>query len=165
MPEKIACTQNKGENIAFQLTQRRYRGFTLRHPKEKINHLGFTLIELLVVIVIMGLLMSLVAPSMFSKVDTTKVKTAIAQMQMINTALDTYRLDLGQYPENLRELINSSSDRWDGPYLPKNIPEDPWGNPYQYQIDDNNPLVFKLMSLGADGKEGGEGQNKDIIHE
>jgi general secretion pathway protein G len=80
---------------------------------------GFTLIELLIVIVILGLLMSLVAPAMFSKVDSTKEKTARAQMQMIETALDTYRLDMGDYPTQLKDLVQSDSVGWDGPYMPK----------------------------------------------
>ena len=80
---------------------------------------GFSLIELLIVIVILGLLMSLVAPTMFSKVDSTKIKTARAQMQMMQTALDTYRLDMGEYPKNINDLIQSDQPGWDGPYLPK----------------------------------------------
>ena len=78
---------------------------------------GFTIIELLIVVVIMGLLMSLVAPTMFSKVDSTKISTARAQMQMLRTSLDTYRLDMGDYPENLSALRKSSGKDWGGPYL------------------------------------------------
>jgi general secretion pathway protein G len=90
---------------------------------------GFTLIELLIVIVILGLLMSLVAPAMFSKVDSTKEKTARAQMQMIETALDTYRLDMGDYPTQLKDLVQSDSVGWDGPYMPKKFPVTPGGMP------------------------------------
>ena len=97
------------------------------------NKAGFTLIELLIVIVILGLLMSLVAPTMFSKVDSTKIKTAKAQMQMLQTALDTYRLDMGDYPKQLGELIQSDKAGWDGPYLPKRLPLDPWSNSYSYK--------------------------------
>ena len=91
---------------------------------------GFTLIEILIVIVIMGLLISLVAPTLFSKVSSSQRKTTMAQMQMISTALDTYRLDIGKYPENLQELRRSDRPGWDGPYMPRDIPADPLGNPY-----------------------------------
>ena len=83
---------------------------------------GFTLIEILIVIVIMGLLISLVAPTLFSKVSSSQRKTTMAQMQMISTALDTYRLDVGSYPDRLEELRRSDRPGWDGPYMPRDIP-------------------------------------------
>ncbi|QIR15150.1 type II secretion system major pseudopilin GspG [Shewanella aestuarii] len=125
---------------------------------------GFTLIELLIVIVILGLLMSLVAPTMFSKVDSSKIKTAQAQMEMLQTSLDTYRLDIGSYPESLSELRTSNKPGWDGPYLPRDVPLDPWGNPYNYSRTTNNGEPFTLFSYGRDGQEGGEGDDADIIH-
>ncbi len=125
---------------------------------------GFTLIELLIVIVILGLLMSLVAPAMFSKVASSQRKTAIAQMQMFSTALDTYRLDVGVFPTQLGELRSGSVAGWDGPYLPREIPLDPWGNPYVYQQNSNNNATpYTLKSLGKDGREGGDGDNEDIV--
>lgn len=125
---------------------------------------GFTLIELLIVIVIVGLLASLVAPEMFSKVDSSRVKTATAQMELLETSLNTYRLDMGRYPDNLDQLIASDSKNWDGPYLPKEVPLDPWGNPYVYQVNNENGASFSLMSYGSDGRAGGEGDDADIIH-
>ncbi|WP_448246052.1 type II secretion system major pseudopilin GspG [Thalassotalea agariperforans] len=126
---------------------------------------GFTLIELLIVIVILGLLMSLVAPKMFSKVGSSKQKTALAQMQMLQTSLDTYRLDLGDYPSTLNELIQSTKKNWDGPYIPKKIPEDPWGNDYFYQSPGPNGEEFILISYGKDGQVGGTDENEDLVHE
>lgn len=125
---------------------------------------GFTMIELLIVIVILGLLASLVAPKFFSQLGTAERGIASAQMNAFETALDTYRLDLGSYPQNLEELRKSSNPRWDGPYLPKAIPMDPWGNPYVYIIpgEDGNP--YKIMSYGSDGKPGGTDNNEDIVH-
>jgi general secretion pathway protein G len=122
---------------------------------------GFTLIELLIVMVILGLLASLVAPQMFSKVESSRRGTASAQMQMLATSLDAYRLDIGKYPESLSELTQSTNKKWDGPYLPRDVPSDPWGNPYIYRFPGNNGQ-FDLLSLGADGREGGEGENADI---
>ena len=125
---------------------------------------GFTLIELLIVIVILGLLLSLVAPAMFSKVGSSQRKAAMAQMQMLATSLDTYRLDIGGYPESLDELRKSSKPGWDGPYLPREVPKDPWGNPYVYSLKASDPnKPYGLMSFGKDGRPGGEGDNEDIV--
>ncbi len=124
---------------------------------------GFTLIELLIVLVILGLLASLVAPKMFSKVDSSKIKTAETQLKLIETALDTYRLDLGQHPQSLEELIKSDKKNWDGPYLPKEVPLDPWGNPYVYTVPGENGKLFDLRSFGKDGKTGGNEDNADIV--
>ncbi|MDN4503134.1 type II secretion system major pseudopilin GspG [Alteromonadaceae bacterium BrNp21-10] len=135
--------------------------FKLSLPK---NSRGFTLIELLIVIVILGLLASLVAPAMFSKVSSSQRKTAATQMQMFETALDTFRLDMGTYPDSLHELRQSTKNGWDGPYLPKDLPLDPWGNPYLYSTPGENGEAYKMSSLGADGKIGGEDDNADIIH-
>jgi len=131
--------------------------------KSRRNIKGFTLIELLIVMVIIGLLASLVAPTMFSKVDSSKVKTAQAQMQMLNTSLSAFRLDVGNYPSSLEELRQSDKPNWDGPYLPKSVPLDPWGNPYVYRFPGNNG-EFDLLSYGADGQEGGSDNNADIVN-
>ena len=131
----------------------------------KRKSLGFTLIELLISIVILGLLMSLVAPAMFSKVDSTKIKTAKAQMQMMQTALDTYRLDLGNYPSSLAALYDSEIEGWDGPYISKAVPNDPWGNKYFYESPGPNGQNFLLISRGKDGQVGGEDDSEDIIHQ
>lgn len=125
---------------------------------------GFTLIELLIVIVILGLLASLVAPAMFSKVDSSKIKTAETQMKLLETSLDTFRLDLGGYPNELTELIASDKQNWDGPYFPRDIPLDPWGNPYVYVRPGTDGLPYSLMSYGPDGRPGGEGDDSDIVH-
>ena len=127
---------------------------------------GFTLIELLIVMVILGLLASLVAPTMFAKVDSSKRNTAKTQMQMFSTSLDAFRLDVGRYPERLEELRTSDKRGWDGPYLPKDVPLDAWGNPYVYRFPaesgERNP--YDLMSYGADGREGGEENDADILN-
>ncbi|XXF29181.1 type II secretion system major pseudopilin GspG [Vibrio sp. SCSIO 43086] len=126
---------------------------------------GFTLMELLIVIVIMGLLMSLVAPTMFSKVGASKTKTAEAQMQMMATALDVYRLDVGNYPSTLDQLRQDDKAGWDGPYLPKAIPLDPWNRVYIYKVPGENGAPYSLRSLGADGVEGGEGEAADVVYQ
>ncbi len=122
------------------------------------------MIELLIVIVILGLMASLVAPKFFDQLGTAERGIAGAQMHAFETALDTYRLDMGKYPEKLEELRVSEHPRWDGPYLPKNLPMDPWGNPYVYSILGENGDPYKLMSYAADGQPGGTDADEDIVH-
>lgn len=136
--------------------------------KQKKHSCGFSLIELLIVMVILGLLASLVGPKMFGKVGKSKQKSAKAQIALFETALDLYRLDVGTYPntemglEALRENTDNL-DQWDGPYLPKDIPLDPWGNPYVY-TSPSEKGDFEIISYGADGSEGGEGDDQDIMN-
>jgi general secretion pathway protein G len=126
---------------------------------------GFTMIELLIVIVILGLLASLVAPKFFAQLGTAERGIAEAQMNAFETALDTYRLDMGKYPQKLEELRSSDSPRWNGPYLPKAVPLDPWGSPYVYTLNSEGDLPYTLLSYGADGKQGGNDADKDIVHQ
>ncbi|MCJ8321004.1 MAG: type II secretion system major pseudopilin GspG [Colwellia sp.] len=127
------------------------------------NIRGFTLVELLIVMVILGLLASLVAPKMFSKIGSSKQGTARTQMELLSTSLDMYRLDLGQYPSELAKLRTSDDPSWQGPYLPKDIPNDPWGNAYYYKFPGENG-EFDLISYGSDGKEGGNDEATDISY-
>jgi general secretion pathway protein G len=126
---------------------------------------GFSLMELMIVLIILGLLGSLVAPKLFSKVSSSKKKTAVAQMQMFETAIDTYRLDMGSVPSSLEDLRSSEHTFWDGPYLPKAIPLDPWGKPYIYSVPGPNNSAYGMMSYGLDGKEGGSDESADVIHQ
>lgn len=130
--------------------------------QSKIVVKGFTLIELLIVMVILGLLASLVAPQMFGKIAASKQKTAQTQMEMLSTALDMYRLDIGSYPNELNALRESTVAGWQGPYLPKDVPNDPWGNSYLFKSPGVNG-EYDLSSLGSDGKEGGEDEARDIV--
>jgi general secretion pathway protein G len=131
---------------------------------------GFTLLEMLVVLVIIGLLVGLVGPRLFSKVDQSKVTTAQTQIKLLRGAVESLRLDIGRYPtadEGLSLLSRAPTDaalasRWRGPYLDDAVPADPWSTPYQYALPGADAQPFALYSLGADGKRGGEGDAKDI---
>ncbi|KJV07660.1 type II secretion system major pseudopilin GspG [Methylocucumis oryzae] len=128
---------------------------------------GFTLIELLVVLVIITLLSSTVGPKLFNKLSSSKVKVAKTQVELIVSALDTYRVDMGEFPSTEQGLqvlrqAPANSQYWDGPYLPKDVPLDPWDHPYQYKNPGSNGQPYALYSFGADGQPGGEGQNADV---
>lgn len=131
------------------------------------NSRGFTLIELMVVVVILGLLAALVLPKMFGRVGESKQKTSKAQIEMFSTALGMFRLDVGRYPSTTEGLLvlrtrPSGIDNWKGPYLQKDIPDDPWGRPYHYTSPGTHD-EYDLYSYGADNTEGGEGENADIV--
>lgn len=131
---------------------------------------GFTLLEMLVVLVIIGLLVSMVGPRLFTKVDSAKVQTAAAQIKLLRGAIETMRMDINVYPteeQGLRLLTEQPSEqalkqRWKGPYLEGAVPLDPWGNPYQYRPPESGGQPFALISLGGDGKPGGTGTDQDI---
>ena len=128
---------------------------------------GFTLIEIMVVMMIIGLLMALVGPRFIRQEEKAKVKAARAQIELLGTALDTFRLDVGRYPTSQEGLAALRQrpfgvDRWDGPYLKKDVPKDPWERPYYYRSPGDAGRPYDLMSYGADGGPGGEGDNRDI---
>jgi len=136
-----------------------------RNNRKSPRSAGFTLIELLIVMIILGLLAALVAPKMFQKVGSSRQKAAKAQISMLATALDAFRLDVGRYPttdQGLNALrTNPGHGAWDGPYMSKEIPKDPWGQDYVYQCPGEHG-DYDLYSLGADKQEGGEGENADV---
>lgn len=126
---------------------------------------GFTLVELLVVMVIVGLLVALVGPKVFPKLGKGKQAATRAQIELLGQSLDHFRLDVGRYPttqEGLGALVtNPGGQNWEGPYLKKGLPNDPWGKPYQYQSPGSHG-EYDLYSFGRDGAAGGEGEDKDI---
>lgn len=137
------------------------------HRCDGKNRKGFTLVELLVVMVIVGLLAALVGPKLFPKLGKGKQSAAKAQIALLGQALDQMRLDTGRYPttqEGLAALVtNPGMDNWEGSYLTKGLPNDPWGRPYIYQC----PGVhgeYDLYSYGRDGTQGGEGEDKDVTN-
>lgn len=126
---------------------------------------GFTLIELLVVLVLISLLAGLVGPSLFNKIGSSKTKVAEAQIELLTSALNTYRLDIGTYPtteQGLTALMTAPQGQssWDGPYLAKELPKDPWNRDYQYELKDNYDMA--IYTLGRDNQKGGEGEDQDV---
>jgi len=129
---------------------------------ESRKNRGFTLIELLVVLAILAMLAGLVGPKVMDALGSSKSKAARVQIEDLSAALDMYRLDLGNYPKELNALVESTGSNWNGPYLKKKkLPKDPWGNDYVYRFPGEHG-DFDIVSYGADGQPGGEGDNKDI---
>ncbi len=143
--------------------------FSLRSSRNANRHgeQGFTLVEMLVVIAIIGLIMGLIGPRVLNYLSESKVKAAKIQMQSFASALDLFNLDAGRYPstsEGLEALVQRAPGvaAWNGPYLKGGtVPMDPWGHPYIYRAPGEHG-AFNIVSLGADGAEGGSGVAADI---
>jgi general secretion pathway protein G len=122
---------------------------------------GFTLIEILVVMAIIGMLAVMVAPNIFRQQAGAQRDAAMANISTLSAALDIHRLDAGEYPDSLDGLQVNHSGRasWNGPYLRRDVPLDPWNNEFVYDADGRE---FTLLSYGADGEQGGEGDDADI---
>lgn len=144
----------------------------MRHPPSTrqraiaLDEAGFTLIELLIVVIILGVLAGLVAPRLFGRVGQSRQAAARVQIELLGTALDQFKLDVGRYPtsqEGLQALQANpgNASGWEGPYLKKDIPRDPWSSPYQYRSPGEHG-EYDLFSLGSDGAPGGDGEAADV---
>ena len=126
-----------------------------------------TLIEILVVVVLIGLVLGIVGGNFIGRGEKAKADAAKIEIGQIGQALDLYKLETGRYPsssDGLQALVTApgGASNWNGPYWKKSqIPKDPWGNDYRY-TSPGQKGAYDILSLGADGKEGGEGANKDI---
>ncbi len=142
-----------------------------RPTQERARRGGFTLLELIVVIIVLALLAGLVAPQIFGRLTEARGTTARTQIELLGTALDTYRLDNGAYPtteqglQALREKPVQAPvpGSWRGPYVRKAVPNDPWGRPYLYRCPgERNAAGYDLLTFGRDGQPGGAGEDADI---
>lgn len=130
---------------------------------------GFSLLELVIVLIILGTIMAFLAPRIFGNVERANQQLARAKMEQLSGQLEIMRLEVGRYPnsqEGLRSLLEKPAgmDRWNGPYIkdPQTL-KDPWGNDFKYTAPGASK-PFDLASLGADGREGGEGENRDLTN-
>ena len=159
--------QDKGLNL--KKIREGHRLLPSRSIRKARNCFGFTLLELLVVLVIIGLLAGYVGPRFFSQIGKSESKVAAAQIDALSKAVDQYRIDTGHFPsseQGLNALITKPSSvntRWNGPYLKKSVPLDPWGRTYLYQSPGSHG-DYDLYSFGKDGREGGEGENQDLVN-
>ena len=140
---------------------------TTMKRKRPFAQRGMTLIEILVVLVLIGIVMGIVGGNFIGRGEKAKADAAKIEIGQIGQALDLYKLETGRYPsssEGLQALVAapSGATNWNGPYWKKSsIPKDPWGNDYRY-TSPGQKGAYDIVSLGADGKEGGDGTNKDI---
>lgn len=137
--------------------------------RNRKNEAGFTLLELLVVVLIIGLLASYVGPKYFSQIGKSEVTAAKAQVEAYAKAVDNFRLDMGRFPTTEEGLAALSvrpgdGDKWNGPYLRKDVAPDPWGHPYLYRAP-GTKSEFEILSYGRDGQPGGTGLDADITSE
>lgn len=140
----------------------------VRQRYSLIEQKGFTLLELLVVMVIIGLLAGYVGPKYFAQIGKSETKTAMSQIDALSKALDQYRIDTGHYPsteDTLQVLFTRPTNeaRWDGPYLKKAVPVDPWKRDYLYRHPGDHG-EYDLYSLGSDGQPGGTGDAADVTN-
>ncbi|MGE0741139.1 MAG: type II secretion system major pseudopilin GspG [Hyphomonadaceae bacterium] len=142
---------------------------TLRR-KQRRGELGYSLLEVLIVLAIIALVAALVGPRLISQLDRSKATAARVQISSLVSSLETMRMDLGRYPsadEGLTLLVNPPSSReegagWAGPYIDAGVPNDPWGRPYVYEPPETAFGQPRVISLGADGRPGGEGPAADV---
>lgn len=132
----------------------------------KAGSKGFTLLELLVVVVIIGILVAYVAPRYFQQIGKSERTAALGQIDGLQKAVDAYWLDMGHFPTNEQGLDAlvvrpDGATKWNGPYLKKKVPLDPWGHPYVYRVPGLNG-DYDVIAYGKDGKPGGEGENADV---
>jgi general secretion pathway protein G len=141
----------------------------MQHRKPSRRPRGFSLLELVIVLIILGTIMAFLAPRIFGNVDKANQQLAKAKMEQLAGQLEIMRLEAGRYPnsqEGLRALLErpSGMERWSGPYVKDaTVLKDPWGNDFKYTAPGASK-PFDLVSLGADGREGGEGANADLSY-
>jgi general secretion pathway protein G len=141
-------------------------GFRLHRVSRRATRIsGFTLVELLVVLAILALLAGIVGPKVLGQLGGAKSKTAAVQIADLEKTLEIFKLDVGRYPtaeEGLDALVNkpANATAWSGPYLKGGVPLDPWSHPYVYKPGPGGTV--EILSLGADGTPGGEGENADV---
>ncbi len=159
----ISARDNDRLGESEQLVKGRQMGHKRRARK------AFTLVELLVVILIISMLAAFFAPRMFKRLGKSKRDISKAKMAIIEQAVETFNLDCGRYPESLDELLEAPEgleDKWKGAYLKRSDLLDAWDNPYVYRPEGEvNPGYIDIISFGADGQEGGEGDNADIYND
>ncbi len=125
---------------------------------------GFTILEIVIVFILLAGIMAFVGPKIFEQMGRAKSQEARIRIQQLSGQIEMYKLEVGKYPDNLGALVrNPGSDKWNGPYAKETDLKDAWGNDYRFTVPGQGK-AYDLVSLGADGKEGGEGENRDVTN-
>lgn len=125
---------------------------------------GFTILEIVIVFILLAGIMAFVGPKIFEQMGRAKSQEAKIRIQQLAGQIEMYKLEVGKYPENLGALVrNPGSDKWNGPYAKEPDLKDAWGNDYRYTVPGQGK-AYDLVSLGADGRDGGEGENRDVTN-
>jgi len=135
----------------------------MRNPIRNRRSRGFTILEIVIVFILLAGIMAFVGPKIFEQMGRAKSSEAKIRIQQLVGQIELYRLEVGKYPENLQALVRQPAgvEKWGGPYAKEPDLKDAWGNDYRYTIPGQGK-PFDLVSLGADGKDGGEGENRDV---
>ena len=152
---------NTGVTNRLRASANRFRPGDRRQARHRQQ--GFTLVELLLVLVILALIAGLVLPSIIGQAEGAKAKSASSQISRLSMAVESFYLDTGNTPERLEDLVSDPGDAagWNGPYVKKQLLKDPWGRDYEYDSPGQHG-DFDIVSLGADGQRGGEGNDADV---
>lgn len=134
---------------------------TQRHRRDR----GFTILEIVIVFILLAGIMAFVGPKIFEQMGKAKSSEAKIRIQQLAGQIEMYKLEVGRLPENLQALVRqpAGTDRWNGPYAKDADLKDAWGNDYRYTVPGQGK-AYDLVSLGADGKDGGEGENRDVTN-
>lgn len=132
-------------------------------PGSAKRQVGFTILEIVIVFVLIGGLLAFVVPKIYSQMGQAQTRDTSLRIQSLSGNIELYRLEVGKYPENLQALVKQPPglEKWNGPYAKEADLKDPWSNEYRYAVPGNGK-PYDLISLGADGREGGEGADKDV---
>ena len=135
----------------------------MRVPLRSRRQRGFTILEIVIVFILLAGIMAFVGPKIFEQMGRAKSGEAKIRIQQLAGQIELYKLEVGKYPDNLQALVKQppGTDKWNGPYAKDPDLKDAWGNDYRYTVPGANK-PFDLVSLGADGREGGEGENRDV---
>lgn len=136
----------------------------MRNRSPSRRQRGFTILEIVIVFILLAGIMAFVGPKIFEQMGRAKSQEAKIRIQQLAGQIEMYKLEVGKYPENLGALVrNPGSDKWNGPYAKEPDLKDAWGNDYRYAVPGQGK-AFDLVSLGADGRDGGEGENRDVTN-